>query len=421
MPVIDPHTQASTSNLKSMKQVIFSIILFFSSILFMNLQAQDCLLLPPSIKIDFGNAGKAGEVNLSQLSQYERVMGSCPPDGHYTFTSYTEDCFNGHWITMYEDHTPGDVDGKMLLVNSSYPPGLFFMVSFDGLKPNTIYELGSWIVNVCKPYYECTGIRPNLRFIIESAAGQELAKFGTGEIIPTGVVTWLQYSARFTTPAAEGRLVLKIENKSEGGCGNDFALDDITLQECIIKPVGKPSAKLKAPPKPVTKNAAPKPLVAKEQKPLPKLIKNDDPVLTKVSPGGDAQKVTIAKPKAFFAPAPASILTRENPVVKKIETGVGELQVDLYDNGIIDGDTVTIYHNNELVVSRAALSTTPIKIRVPVDAAHPHHELIMVANNLGSIPPNTSLMIVTDKNKRYEVFISSSEQRNAKVVIDLKE
>jgi hypothetical protein len=45
----------------------------------------------------------------------------------------------------------------------------------------------------------------------------------------------------------------------------------------------------------------------------------------------------------------------------------------------------------------------------------------MVAENLGSIPPNTSLMIVTAGTKRYEVFISSSEQKNAKVVFDLKE
>ncbi len=52
---------------------------------------------------------------------------------------------------------------------------------------------------------------------------------------------------------------------------------------------------------------------------------------------------------------------------------------------------------------------------------HPHHELIMVANNLGSIPPNTSLMIITANNKRSEVFISSTEQKNAKMLIDLKE
>jgi hypothetical protein len=44
----------------------------------------------------------------------------------------------------------------------------------------------------------------------------------------------------------------------------------------------------------------------------------------------------------------------------------------------------------------------------------------MVAENLGSIPPNTSLMVITTKYKRYEVFISSTEQKNARVLIDLQ-
>jgi hypothetical protein len=54
-----------------------------------------------------------------------------------------------------------------------------------------------------------------------------------------------------------------------------------------------------------------------------------------------------------------------------------------------------------------------------IDAMDPHHELVMVADNLGSIPPNTSLMVVTANNKRYEIFISSSEQKNAKIILDL--
>jgi hypothetical protein len=44
----------------------------------------------------------------------------------------------------------------------------------------------------------------------------------------------------------------------------------------------------------------------------------------------------------------------------------------------------------------------------------------MVADNLGSIPPNTSVMIITADGKRYEVFISSNEQKNARVILDLK-
>jgi hypothetical protein len=92
----------------------------------------------------------------------------------------------------------------------------------------------------------------------------------------------------------------------------------------------------------------------------------------------------------------------------------------LYDNGDIDGDTVTIYHNNALIIAGARLTQKPLTFKIAVDIQHPHHELIMVANNLGSIPPNTSLMVVTAGGKRFEIFISSNEQKNAKVVFDLK-
>ena len=42
----------------------------------------------------------------------------------------------------------------------------------------------------------------------------------------------------------------------------------------------------------------------------------------------------------------------------------------------------------------------------------------MVADNLGSIPPNTALMIITTGGKRYQLFISSDKQKNAKVVVE---
>jgi len=40
----------------------------------------------------------------------------------------------------------------------------------------------------------------------------------------------------------------------------------------------------------------------------------------------------------------------------------------------------------------------------------------MVAENLGEIPPNTSLMVVKAGGKQYEVRITSTEQKNAVIV-----
>ena len=108
-----------------MKQTIYSLLfLLFHIASWQHVAAQNCDLKPPIVKIDFGTGAKSSGINLSALQNYEQVNGVCPQDGHYSFVSFTSDCFNGHWITMDEDHTPGDSDGKMLLVNASYPPGL---------------------------------------------------------------------------------------------------------------------------------------------------------------------------------------------------------------------------------------------------------------------------------------------------------
>ena len=47
-----------------------------------------------------------------------------------------------------------------------------------------------------------------------------------------------------------------------------------------------------------------------------------------------------------------------------------------------------------------------------IDEDEQMNELVMYAENLGSIPPNTALMIVTDGTKRYEVRITSDLEKS---------
>ena len=162
--------------------------------------------------------------------------------------------------------------------------------------------------------------------------------------------------------------------------------------------------------------------VVKETNPPMNNLKKNNPVILNTPVDNKpvaAPAVSLEKLPAMVLPTP--IATRDNPLIKHIETAETEMLIELYDNGEIDGDTVTIYHNNQLLVAHAGISAKPVTLKIKVDKEHPHHELIMVADNLGSIPPNTSLMVLTANNKRYEIFISSSEQKNAKIVIDLKE
>ena len=113
---------------------------------------------------------------------------------------------------------------------------------------------------------------------------------------------------------------------------------------------------------------------------------------------------------------PKVLATRENEVVKTIITKSNEITIDVYDNGSIDNDTVSVYLDKKLVISKQRLTTKAITFKFLLDDTNDYHELVMVAENLGEIPPNTSLMVVNAGNKQYEVRITSNEQKNAVVI-----
>lgn len=382
-------------------------------------EAQTCVFKNPVITIHFGT-GNVRDPNTSEPEDYERVDDPCPSDGYYAYTSYTSDCFRGDWFTLAQDHTPGDVNGNMMLVNASRSTGAFFRTTLTGLKSGIVYEFGVWLMNVCRISDKCPfPLLPNLTIRLQTKSGQPVAQFGTGELPRREAPHWTQYRALFTTPPSVTDLVVTMQDNNPGGCGNDFAMDDITIRECI-KPAPAVTSKPKQPtPTVVQTPPVAKPVVKKTAAPPVEKQKRVTAIAKQVADTPAFSKPVLVKKEVVLPPPPPIITSRANPVVKQITTAAGDIKIDLYDNGEIDGDTVTIYHNNILLVAGARLSQKPISFRIAVDAAQPHHELVMVANNLGSIPPNTSLMIITANGKRYEVFISSTEQKNAKVVIDL--
>ena len=91
------------------------------------------------------------------------------------------------------------------------------------------------------------------------------------------------------------------------------------------------------------------------------------------------------------------------------------VEVKIFDNGEIDGDTISVYLDKRLVLSNKLLTASPLTLKIRMDEDNPEHELVMVAENLGRIPPNTSLMIVEAGDQRFEVRITSTEQKNAVV------
>lgn len=103
---------------------------------------------------------------------------------------------------------------------------------------------------------------------------------------------------------------------------------------------------------------------------------------------------------------------RNSDLLKTIDIENETFTVDLYDNGEIDGDSISLFFNGKLVLSHKRLGDKAISLKLNVDDSKDVNELIMYAENLGSIPPNTALMVVNDGDKRYETRISSDLQKS---------
>lgn len=214
-------------------------------------------LKPPVVTIHFGS-GQVSDIN-SGIYSYGQVRSACPTDGHYSFVPSTSDCFRGDWHTLTEDHTSGDAFGNMLLVNASYDGGAFLSTKVNSLKPGAIYELGFWIMNVCRITEKCPfPLLPDITVKLQTDAGATLVEFNTGYVQRVHSPNWKQHRMRFTMPSSASSVKLVMIDNSPGGCGNDFAIDDITFSEYVKIPVAKNTKPpVRTPTKTTKKNSRP--------------------------------------------------------------------------------------------------------------------------------------------------------------------
>jgi hypothetical protein len=111
-------------------------------------------------------------------------------------------------------------------------------------------------------------------------------------------------------------------------------------------------------------------------------------------------------------------LDRTTEVIKVLKVTSPDITIELYDNGEIDGDSISIYHNSNRIISNQLLSAKPIKHSIHADKDHRLHEILVVAENVGSIPPNTALVIITAGKSRYDLGTRTDKKINQKIVIE---
>ena len=159
------------------------------------------------------------------------------------------------------------------------------------------------------------------------------------------------------------------------------------------------------------------------------VVKQNKPVTSPV-----AKNNSVHKPESFPKIMPDKIIAdikkqneivpviteigfekRGNEILKTIEITNENFMVTLYDNGAVDGDSISLFYNGKLILSHKMLSEKPITLNLDATTNHAVNELTMYAENLGTIPPNTALMVVTDGDSRYEVRISSDLKKSGTI------
>lgn len=141
-----------------------------------------------------------------------------------------------------------------------------------------------------------------------------------------------------------------------------------------------------------------------------------------VIPGsGKATTIIKAKenkeePVKITAPA-AEVANRTNVVQQTVYFTSDSLLLALYDNGEVDGDTVSVLMNGKIILAKEGLSTNAIRKTIYPAIDTDSVELVMYAENLGTIAPNTGLLVVHDGKSIYEIRFSGDLKKNASIIL----
>ena len=149
--------------------------------------------------------------------------------------------------------------------------------------------------------------------------------------------------------------------------------------------------------------------VTKEKPGTEKIVKQPETVVVK----NVEAKATIP----VSIPSAVDVAKRSIETIQSVYFKTDSLVLTLYDNGEVDGDTVSVLMNGQVIMPRVGLSTNAVRKTIYItDDISDSLQIIMYAETLGSLPPNTGLLIVYDGTDRYEIRFSGDMQRSSAIM-----
>lgn len=141
----------------------------------------------------------------------------------------------------------------------------------------------------------------------------------------------------------------------------------------------------------------------------------EQPAVKKEDTKQESQLITKTIESSVIPTIEEKFLTREKVFNKEIQLEGDSIELRFYDNAEIDGDSISLFLNDQLIFEHIRLTEKAYIIKLAVQELKASNELIMVAENLGSIPPNTSYMLAIVGDKRYDAYLASTENSSAMI------
>jgi len=131
------------------------------------------------------------------------------------------------------------------------------------------------------------------------------------------------------------------------------------------------------------------------------------------------QKQNNVNPTVTVKPKPTA--DRKIEKIRDIAFSSDSLLLSFYDNGTVDGDTISVMLGGKIIAEKIKLTTNAFRITIPTKIdRNDSMMLVMHAESLGLIPPNTGLLIIQDGETRYEIRFEGDLQRSSAVVLRKK-
>jgi hypothetical protein len=171
----------------------------------------------------------------------------------------------------------------------------------------------------------------------------------------------------------------------------------------LTAPVVKTTPSLKAARSPATSPVQQTPPVIEAPKSIDQPSVAADPVKTPDLAGNKRPVQTIEQKFAG----------RTNKLQTVIPVTAEKIELRFYDNAQVDGDSIALFLNGRMLFKNIRLTEQAYTITISASDLGDDNELVMVAENLGSIPPNTSFMVAIVGDKRYEARLYANENSSA--------